>query len=64
MLLLLVLADEIEKCNTQKNPCVFFATQNNPVSFIDPKNPLWPKFRWVSEGFGLDHVYCRILTTH
>ena len=33
-----------EKYNTQKNPCVVFATQTNPGVFLrPPKNPFWPK---------------------
>ena len=40
-MLLLIWADE--KYNTPKNLCVVFATQKMPLSFIDPKNPFWPK---------------------
>ena len=35
-MLLLIWADE--KYNTQKNPCVVFATQKNPGVFHRPKN--------------------------
>ena len=38
---MLIWADE--KYNTQKNPCVVFATQKNPASFIDPKKSLLAK---------------------
>ena len=62
-MLLLIWADE--KYNTQKNPCVVFATQKNPgvfhrpkkISFgqnVRPKKILWtpPSLKYVSGAPG------------
>ena len=62
---MLIWADE--KYNTQKNPCVVFATPKNPASFIDPKKipfgqnvrpkksfgPPLPSLKYVSGAPGL-----------